>query len=50
MWVQSLDLEDPLDEEMAAHSRILARRSPCTEEPGAPQSMGSERVRHYQII
>ena len=23
-WVQSLDLEDPLEEEMATHSSILA--------------------------
>ena len=26
--------EDPLKEEMAAHSSILARRLPWTEEPG----------------
>ena len=26
--------EDPLKEEMAAHSSILARRIPWTEEPG----------------
>ena len=34
MWVQSLDLEDPLDEEMAAHSSILSCQIPLTEEPG----------------
>ena len=28
------------------HSRILAWRSPWTEEPGGLQSMGSQRVRH----
>ena len=31
--VQSLDLEDPLEEEMASPSSILARRIPRTEEP-----------------
>ena len=34
MWVQSLDWEDPLEVEMAAHSGILAWRIPQTEEPG----------------
>ena len=32
-WVQSLDREDPLEEEMAIHSSILAWRIPWTEEP-----------------
>ena len=32
--VPSLGWEDPLEKEMAAHSRILARRIPWTEEPG----------------
>ena len=31
--VQSLGQEDPLEEEMATHSNILAWRIPCTEEP-----------------
>ena len=31
---------------MAAHSNILAWRIPRTEEPGAQESMGSQRVRH----
>ena len=26
--------EDPLEEEVATHSRILAWKIPCTEEPG----------------
>ena len=39
--VQFLDLEDPLGEEMAAHSSILAWRIPWTEEPGELQSIGS---------
>ena len=49
MWetqVRSLDQEDLLEKEMAAHSSILAWRTPWTEEPGSLQSMGSERVRH----
>ena len=33
-WVRSLGWEDPLEKEMAIHSRILARRMPGTEEPG----------------
>ena len=37
--------EDPLEEEKAAHSSILARRIPWTEEPGGLQSTGSQRVR-----
>ena len=39
-WVQSLDWEDLLEEEMATHSSILAYRVPWTEEPGGLQSMG----------
>ena len=42
--VQSLGWEDPLEKEMATHSRILAWEVPGTEEPGG--SMGSQRVRH----
>ena len=34
MHVQSLGEEDPLEEEMTAHSSILAWRIPRTEEPG----------------
>ena len=34
----------PLEEEMAVHSRILAWRSPWTEQPGGLQSKGSQRV------
>ena len=37
-WVWSLDQEDPLEEEMETHSRILAWRIPWTEEPGGLQS------------
>ena len=41
-WVQSLSQEDPLEKEMATHSRTLARKIPWTEEPGRLQSMGSQ--------
>ena len=44
-WVRSLDRKDPLEKEMATHSRILDL-IPWTEEPGGLQSMGSQRVRH----
>ena len=37
--VQSLDREDPLEEDMATHSSILAWRIPCIEEPGGVQSI-----------
>ena len=33
----SLGREDPLEEEMATRSSILAWRIPWTEEPGGPQ-------------
>ena len=41
-WVRSLGWEDPLEEEMATHSSILAWRIPWIEEPGRLQSMGSQ--------
>ena len=44
--VQSLDVEDPLEEGMATHSSILARRIPWTEEAGGLQSIRSHRVGH----
>ena len=43
-WVQSLSQEDPLEEEMAVPSNILAWEIPWTEEPGELQSMKSRRV------
>ena len=36
--IQSLGWEDPLEEEMAIHSSILALRIPWTEEPSQLQS------------
>ena len=44
--VQSLGWEDPLEEGMAPHSRILVWRIPWIEEPGGLQSKGLHRVRH----
>ena len=40
IWVRSLGGEDPLEEDTAAHSSILAWRISWTEEPSEPQSMG----------
>ena len=45
-WVRSLGREDPVEEEMATHSRILAWEIPWTEGPCGLQSMGSQRVKH----
>ena len=36
--------EDALEEEMAAHSSMLAWRIPWTEEPGGLRSIGSQRA------
>ena len=43
--VRSLGREDPLEEEMATHSSILAWKISWAEEPGGLQSMGLQRVR-----
>ena len=40
--IQSLGVEDSLENEMATHSNILAWSIPWTKEPGRPQSMGSQ--------
>ena len=45
-WVRSLGEEDPLEKEMAPHSRTLAWKIPWMEEPGGLQSMGSQRAGH----
>ena len=39
----SLGGEDPLEEEMATHSRILAWEIPQAEEPSGLQSMGWQK-------
>ena len=35
-----------MEKQMATHSSILSWKIPWTEEPGGPQCMGSQRVRH----
>ena len=45
-WVPSLGGEDPLEEEMATHSSILAWRISWTEEPGGLESMGLQELIH----
>ena len=44
--VRSPGREDPLEKEMATHSRFLAWEIPGTEEPGGLQSFMSQRVGH----
>ena len=46
--VLSLGWGDPLEEEMATHSSILAWVIPWMEEPGMLQSTGLQRVGHDQ--
>ena len=41
-----IPLEDPLEQEMATHSSILAWKIPWMEELGRLQSMGLQRVGH----
>ena len=38
MQVLSLGREDPLEEDMATYSSVLAWKIPWTEEPGRPQT------------
>ena len=45
-WVGSLGQEDPLEEEMATHSSVLAWKIPWTEKPDGLQSIEQQRVRH----
>ena len=44
--LQSLGWEDPLEEGMATHSSILARKISWTEEPGEVQFTGWPGVGH----
>ena len=48
MQIWSLGGEDPLEEGMATHSPILARKSPWTEEPGK-ESDRTEVTEHAPI-
>ena len=43
-WVWSLGREDPLEKEMATHSRTLAWKIPWMEEPGRLQSVGRKEL------
>ena len=46
MQVQFLGWEDPLEEELATHSSILAWKSLLAEEPSGLRSMESQRDQH----
>ena len=46
IWVRFLGQDDPLEEGMAIHFRILAWRIPWTEEAGGLQTRGSQSVGH----
>ena len=45
MWVYFLGQKDPLENEIAAHSSILAQGIPWIVEPGGLQSKGLQRAR-----
>ena len=45
-WILSLGRDDPLEEEMATYSSILAWESPWTEEPGGVQSIVLQKLGH----
>ena len=44
--MRPLGREDPLEKGMAAHSSLLAWRTPWTEEPGGLQSLASDTAEH----
>ena len=50
MQVRFLGWEDPLEEGMATHSRILAWRIPWTEEPEGLQSMESQSRTRLKLL
>ena len=50
MWVQSLDTEDPMEEEMATHSSILPWEIQWTEEPGRLESVESQEFTMIQWL
>ena len=43
-WVQFLGWDDPLEEDMATHSSVLAWRIAWTEVPGGRQSIGCKEL------
>ena len=45
-WAQPLAQQDPLEEEMATHSSILAWKIRWAEEPGGLKSTASQNVGH----
>ena len=47
--VRSLDREDPLEEEMATHSSILAWKIPWIKDPSRLLSIRLQRVRHDRV-
>ena len=49
MRIQSLGLEDPLEEEIATSSSILAWKIPWTKELGGLQSVELQRVKHNWV-
>ena len=49
-WVRSLGWEDPLEKGKAAHSSILAWRTPRTEEPGGVQSTGLQSWPRLKLL
>ena len=46
VWFGSLRGEDPLEEEMASQSSILAWNIPWTEKPGGLCAIGLQRLGH----
>ena len=46
VWFGSLRGEDPLEEEMASQSSILAWNIPWTEKPGGLWAIGLQRLGH----
>ena len=49
-WVGFLGQKEPLEEEMANYSSILAWRILWTEEPGRLQSLWLQRVGHNLVV
>ena len=46
IWIRSLGWDDPLEEEMATHSSILALEISWAQDPGGLQSMVLQTVGH----
>ena len=50
MCIKSLRRQDPLEQEMALHSSILAWKIPWAEEPGGLQSMGLQKEFGHDLV